>query len=424
MQAKVTKSLLNQLKPGPADVWVWDTILKGFGLRITPSDVRTYWVKYRMGGRESTTRKFKIGTHGTITPDQARTQAEQVLANIRLGVDPSAEREVARQPKKANHLVSDDVESFFEKNAAQLKSGGEIRRVFTKDILPSWKDRETKSIRKPDVLDLIDSIVESGRPVHANRAFAMIRKFFNWCIERGIVETTPCSGVKAPTVEQSRERVHDDDELRRIWNAAGKMAYPFGPWIRLLILTGQRRDEVAGMRWSELDETGMWTLPGERTKNGRVHKVPLPCTARDILAGLPRDGSDFVFTTTGRTAISGYSKAKAAIDTKIIATMKEEAEGRGENPAEVKPLPQWGFHDFRRTITTNLVNMRIPAEVADKVLNHVSGKIQGVAAVYNRYEYMDERRQALEAWASRIEKIVSGTPANVVTLAAARKGRG
>ena len=423
MQAKITKSLLNQLKPGAADVWVWDSVLKGFGLRITPSDVRTYWVKYRMGGRESTTRKFKIGTHGTITPDQARTQAEQVLANIRLGVDPGAERTAAREPK-IGKTVKDAAEIFLTRYASQLKSAEMLEGFFVREIYPRWAKRETVSIRRADVIAMLDEIVDSGRTTLANRIFSLVRKFFNWCLERGIVEATPCNGVRAPTTETSRDRVLDDDELRRLWIAAGKMAYPFGPWVRLLILTGQRRDEVSGMLWSELDlDAGMWALPKERVKNDRAHDIPLPAAALDILAGLPRDGSDFVFTTTGKTAISGYSKAKAVLDKGVLAALKKEAVERGDDPAAVQPLQPWVFHDFRRTVATNLAKIGIPVHVVERLLNHVSGTVSGIAAVYNRHSYLDERRQALEAWASRLDQIVRGTPANVTSLAAARQGR-
>ncbi|MEI7610931.1 MAG: tyrosine-type recombinase/integrase [Rhodospirillaceae bacterium] len=252
-----------------------------------------------MGGRESSTRKFKIGTHGTITPDQARTQAEQVLANIRLGVDPGAEKAAAREPK-IGKTAAEAVELVLVRHVSQLRTADRSRKMFDSDVLPKWGKRETVSIRRADAIELLDQIADSGRPVQANRTFSLVWKFFNWCVERGIVESTPCSGVKAPTAEVSRDRVLDDDELRRLWIAVSGMPYPFDPWVRLLILTGQRRDEVAGMRWSELDvDAGMWSIPKEQTKNRHAHDVPLPAAALGILAALPRDGDDFASTTKG-----------------------------------------------------------------------------------------------------------------------------
>ena len=423
MEAKITKRLVDSLSTEKDRDFAWDTDLPGFGLMVTRTGAKSYILQYRMGGRGSKTKRYTIGKHGPLTPDQARAEAKRLLGQVSAGTDPAAEKAAAREPK-VGKTVADAVELFLVRHAGQLRTADRLRRMIDTDILPKWGCRETVSIRRADVIELLDQIADSGRPVQANRTFSVIRKFFNWCLERGIVETTPCSGVRAPSAEHSRDRVLDDDELRRLWIASGGMPYPFGPWVRLLILTGQRRDEVAGMRWSELDlGAGMWALPKERTKNGRAHDVPLTASIVDILSGLPRDGSDFVFSTTGKTAVSGYSKAKIVIDKSVRAALKKEAVERGDKPDAVQPLQPWVFHDFRRTVATNLAKIGIPVHVVERLLNHVSGTVSGIAAVYNRHSYIDERRQALEAWATRLDQIVRGTPANVVTLAAARQGR-
>ncbi|MCW2244758.1 integrase [Azospirillum fermentarium] len=259
-------------------------------------------------------------------------------------------------------------------------------------------------VTRRDVNLLLDEVVDGGAPVVANRLLAAVRKMFNWAASKDYVAANPCAGIMPPSAEDSRDRVLGDDELRRVWEAASALGELFGPLVRLLILTGQRRDEVAGMRWSELDlDAGLWTIPKERAKNGKAHAVPLSVAAVAVLAVLPRlemdDGtpSDFVFTTTGTTPVSGFSKAKERLD--LLAGV----EG-------------WRFHDIRRTVTTGLARMGIAPQVADRILNHVQGTIRGVAAVYNRHDYLDESRAALDAWAQRLDRIVNGTPANVVDL--------
>jgi len=246
--------------------------------------------------------------------------------------------------------------------------------------------------------------VDSGRPVHANRVFSAIRKLFNWCVERGLLETSPCLNVKAPTREKPRDRVLGSEELRLVWRASGAMPYPYGPWIRLLILTAQRRDEVAHMTWSEVSlDAGLWTIPKERAKNDQAHLVHLTPTAVDLLRALPRRaGTDFVFTATGHTPISAFSDAKEALDARIVADLRKETADLGGDPDTVRPLPSWRFHDLRRTAATLMAEAGIPPHVVDKILNHTQGTITGVAAIYNRHQYLEERRQALAAWAERL----------------------
>ena len=209
----------------------------------------------------------------------------------------------------------------------------------------------------------------------------------NWCVDRGTIEASPVANLKAPTKEVARDRVLTDDELSACWNSAVSEGYPFAHFVQILILTGQRRGEVAKMRWSELDlEKGLWTLPGKRAKNAMTHIVPLAPMAIDILKSTPRFlNSEFVFTTTGTTPISGFGRLKARID----ASMPPDIE-------------DWRFHDLRRTMATNMAMLRIQPHVIEAVLNHKNGVVSGVAAVYNRHAYIDEKREALTAWADHV----------------------
>ncbi len=411
MQAKISKRVVDSAAATGADLWVWDTELKGFGLRVRPNGHKAYVLEYRAGagGRNAQKRRVTIGQHGSPwAPDTARDEAKRLLGLVTTGADPAAELKAAREPK-AGETVREAVDLFLARYGSRLRSVDAVRGLFERDVLPRWGTRKTADIAKRDVIELIDQIVDSGRPVQANRIFSAVRRFFNWAVERDIITTSPCAGVKAPTAEESRDRVLEDDELRRVWAAAAEMAYPFGPWVQLLVLTAQRRDEVAGMRWRELDlDAGLWVIPKERAKNDKAHEVPLSPGAVEILQGLPRLGpDDFVFTTTGRAPISGYSKAKAALDRRIV-----DVDPEGER------LAPWTYHDIRRTVTTGLARMGIPPHVVDRILNHVQGSIRGVAAVYNRHDYIEERRRALEAWERHVLAVIKGGTAagNVVKL--------
>jgi integrase len=228
--------------------------------------------------------------------------------------------------------------------------------IFDKDLLPRWGERRIQDIRRRDVLELLDAITARGAVVQANRVLSAVSVFFNWAVSRDIIAANPASGIKKPTEEESRERVLSDDELRLFWRACDQVGYPFGPLAKLMLLTAARREEAAGLRRSELSGDGMtWTLPAARTKNSRPHAIPLSLQAQaaiaeaplialskaDLDTGIPRHGKhrDLVFTTTGRSPVSGYAKAKQRLDSAMLASAREAAAERGEDPSDVKLEP-------------------------------------------------------------------------------------
>jgi len=269
---------------------------------------------------------------------------------------------------------------------------------------------------------MLDEIVDRGAPIRANRVFAQLRKMARWAISRGIVDRSPCEGLTAPSPETKRDRVLSDDEIRLLWRAFEVAGWPFGPIGQLLVLTGARRDEVAGMTWGELDLTGrVWSLPAARTKNKRDHQIPLSEAAVRLIEGLPRigDARGFVFTVTGKTPVSGFSRFKESVDRTIIETLREDAEERSDDPQQVRPPEHWIIHDLRRTVATNLQKLGVRLEITEAVLNHVSGSRAGIVGVYQRHEYSAEKRAALDAWARRLDAIVTGgAAANVVPIRA------
>jgi integrase len=245
----------------------------------------------------------------------------------------------------------------------------------------------------------------AGAAIQANRLLTRLRTFFGWCVAHDLIAADPSAGVRKPAKEKSRDRVLTDDEIRALWAATAALNAPredaifFGPLFRLLLLTGQRPGEVGGMCWSEIDlDARTWTIPGARTKNGKEHIVHLSAIAVEVL---PRDNErEFIFgSLRGKAPAAGFGRAKARLDA---------AMGEG--------VPPWVIHDLRRSATTIMARLGIAPHVADKVLNHTAGTIRGVAAVYNRFQYLDERRAALEALGRFVESLVRPVPANVVEL--------
>jgi integrase len=280
-------------------------------------------------------------------------------------------------------------------------------------VLPAWGDRDIQTITKRDVIDLLDGLMDAGTPMAANRVRGYLSKFFNWCVERDVLEVAPTSGVKAPAKEVSRDRVLSDNEIRWFWRACERVGPPWGAIGKLLLLTGQRLSEVTDMTEAEIWSGLFWQLPGERTKNKRPHDLPLSGAAQAVLADVVRVSgpNGFLFTTTGRTPVSGLTKARNR-----FARIMEEmaAEERGQ-PVQI---PRWTFHDLRRTAATGMARLGIPVRVTEAVLNHVSGTGGGIVAVYQRHDFADEKRDALEAWARFVTDLVNGTAPNVVRLEA------
>ena len=270
------------------------------------------------------------------------------------------------------------------------------------DVLPKWGNRRIQDITRRDVIELLDGLTDRGLGIGANRSFALVRKLFNWAVERDIIAETPCKGIRPPVSEVSRDRLLSDDEIKAFWKATEAIGYPFGPLFRLLLLTGQRLGEVAEMSASELrPDERMWTIPKERAKNNSVHDVPLSDAALAVLEALPRIAGTrrFLFTTTTETAVSGFSKSKEGLD-RIMA-----------------PTTPWRLHDLRRTVASGMARLGINLPVIEKVLNHTSGSFAGIVGVYQRHSFADEKRQALEAWGRFVTALVEDRPAkNIIEL--------
>ena len=374
-----------------------DGYLPGLYLIVHPTGAKSWAVRYRHHGQS---RKFTLGGYPLLDLKAARESGAKALRAVAEGRDPGQERAQARasQPDSIESVAQQFIERHVRRHN-RPKTIRETERALRLHVLPYWRGRSVNSINRRDILDVLDRVVDGGAPIAANRVLAATRKLFNWAVSRDILASSPCAGVKPPSAETARDRVLSDDELRAVWQAADKVGFPFGSIVKLLILTGQRRDEVGRMQWSEIDvDKRLWTLPRERVKTGRPHEVPLSDAALAVLRAVPRfNDSPLVFTISGTTVFSGYSKCKSRLDGLLS-------------------MPHWTLHDLRRTAASGMARLNINLPVIEKVLNHSSGSFAGIVAVYQKHTFAEEKRKALEAWGAFVSDLVSGNPDKVVRL--------
>src|SRR5262245_14954564 len=381
-KGRLTKKLIDTLVAKPKDYICWDTEVAGFGCKVTPLGRKVFILQYRFGGR---VRKLTLGAYDVVRPHQARERARSERGLVAQGRDLQAEKSATRKKLSADR-VDDLFERFCERHASKTRSEREVRRIFRHDVLPHIGTRSIHEINKLQIVSILDAVEDHGAHLMANRVLAAMRKFFNWLVSQAYLEMSPCAGIVARTAERSRDRVLTDDELSRVLKTAKTLDYPYGVIVQLLAHTGQRREEVAGMRQSELDlENQLWTLPGIRTKNGRTHDVALTPQVIELIERCPGVGELVASSSTDRI-FKGWSKAKAALDRK----------------AEVR---RWRLHDLRRTMVTYMARIGVPQHVSDRILNHKSGHISSVALVYQRHDYADERRDALLKWSAYLDEL-------------------
>jgi integrase len=410
--AKLTVAAIEKIRPHPTKrLEIPDTLPRGLYLVVQPlpSGVRSWAVRYRnIAGK---TRKLTLGGFPAINLTEARDLAQTALFRVAKGADPAVEKKIARHKAAGADDTFEAVARQFIDKHQKPKNRTWQQAAWYLGLIPDtdhpdklapakgglvdrWGDRKLAAITKADVIAATDrdSIVE-------NRRLAVLSKLFNWAISRDLLSTNPVAGVAKPAVEKSRDRVLTDDELVAVWKAATDLSWPFGDVVRLLILTGQRRGEVAEMRWSEVDlARRVWILPAARSKNDAEHEIPLSPQALAIIEQLPRQqNADLVFTTTGHTPISGFSNVKEKLDAK-------------------SGVSKWTVHDLRRTLATGLQRLGTRLEVTEAVLNHVSGSRGGVTGIYQRHTWATEKRAALEAWARHVAGLIEPAPANVTPL--------
>jgi integrase len=336
MRKTLTAKLIENLQPRIERRYeVRDLLLPGFGVRVSVNGKKSWFAVGRVRGRQV---RHTIGNYPIVTLSEAREAARLILKDIQLGLyaPPKADPEVKQLPSLGEIVIQ-----FIEIYAKPKNRGWKaVQATFRK--FSTLNDRPIAEITRADVVKVLDGIAARGAPIAANRAMSAIKKLFAWSLDRGVISVHPLVGLKKPGTERSRDRVLTDVELKSFWHATGDLGFPFGPAFQLMALTGQRRGEVVGMRWSQLNiDQAAWTIPAEIAKNGRAHEVPLSATALDIIRALPRFvSSDLVFTTTGASPISGFGRAKDRLDFLMEAR-------------------EWRLHDLRRTVASGMARLGV-----------------------------------------------------------------
>ena len=414
MARALTTKAIESEKPGNNRREIPDPALSGLYLVVQPSGVKSWALRYRYASKP---KKLTLGRWPLMGLADARATASVALEAIEHGDDPSATKRTAKAARLEVQLSNRDkiktlVEQFGIRHLSTLKSGETVKRELNRHVVVIWGDRDIHDIAKRDVIDLLDGIADSGRIVTANRVRAYLNKFLGWCVERDILEVSPAMGVKPVAKEKSRERVLTDEEIKWFWAACTKEGQPWGHLGKMLLLTGQRLGEVVNMTDSEVDGD-VWRMASDRTKNGRAHDVPLSEAAREALSTVTRINgkAGYIFTTRGTSALKGYHKGRNY----IANTMLEIA---NEQSGDAIEIPHWTFHDLRRTAATTMARIGIPVRVTEAVLNHVSGTGGGIVGVYQRHDYADEKRYALESWARFLTELIDGKADNILRLEA------
>lgn len=423
---KLTKTLVEATKPGTKDCFLWDGKLSGFGLKVTPAGRRSYVVQYRPRGSHQS-KRITLGVHGAPwTAERAREAAEHLLLRVANGEDPAeaarADREAAQATRAAEetarlaaeeaavralkHRFDRVLEEYIRRYAKpKNRRWEETQRCIAFDALPVWGERSVDTITRRDIAELIDE-VSARSPSSARLLWANLSRMFGWCVERMYIEQSPCLGMRGPTHVANRDRWLTDDEVRLFWRATAHVGGPFEPLFKLLLLTGQRREEVTGIRWSEVDlDRAEWVIPRERCKNDRAHAVDLAPAAVAILRTLPRH-YDLVFTTTGITSLSNHAKARQRVADAMQGIREAERREAGQAATAIAP---WRVHDLRRSAATGMAALGHAPHVVEAVLNHQSGVRGGLVAVYQHYQYRTERREALLAWAAHVQALTGPT---------------
>jgi integrase len=390
-----------------------DGLIAGLMLRVSPDGSRSFSLTYRVKG-DPRKRRLTLGSYPVLKLGEARDQARDALLEAKAGKDPATERRAAnsRAPDTVENVVDDFVKRYLQAKGRAPSYVRNVCRTFEIHVIPKWRGRDLKSITRRDVVELLDPIMDQGLPIAANKTLAALRKLFAWALSRDIIDASPVAGIEPPGEEKRRERVLSDDELRELWPQFGALGYPWVQFFQMALATGQRRSEVAGIRWEDIDETEKnWTLPSELTKPGRTHVVPLSALALEILAECRREAlarweklGAYVFTTTRDRPISGYSKTKAGLDRSVAAARKMD---------DLKDFEPWTIHDLRRTVGTGLGKLGISRFHIARVLNHADSSVTGI---YDRHEYLPEKRHALDVWARYLGDLVDPPADKIVTM--------
>jgi len=413
---KLTQLAIDKLKPPETGrIELHDKVLPGFGLRLGPGG-GVWFILYRHDGKQ---RRFTIGPLAEIDKlEEARARARKLFDDLGRGIDPAAARDVpppapAPEPLTVRGLVEEFITRYAKPKNRSWKT---TERNLQLHVVPTWGERRADGITRADGLKLFDELRTKMGP-GSNRVLAAAKKCFAWAAENDLIPVNPLTSLRQRReLETVRERVLSDAEMRMVWRAADAVGGVTSGYIKLLVLLGQRRGEIAGLRWADIDadykllqrggstvDCPLIRLPGSRTKNKRGHTIPLPAHVCELLDAIPRaEDASYIFTTRGDAAISGFSKLKSALDAKIAELARKDAEETGAKPMA---LAAWNLHDLRRTAASGMDRLGVPESVISDLLNHSAKGI--TRGVYIQRDRIEEKLAALTAWADHVAKTVA-----------------
>jgi integrase len=445
---KLTERKIEQLKvdPGRKDKLVFDDEQRGLAVRVTAKGGKNYLCQYTLHGQKW---RVPLGACSALALAKARGAAAAIMGDVAKGKNPATERKEAAAAERAKRLRDRLTLAVLIDDWARLHLAGKrpsyraeavraLRHAFSEHL-----DKPAEDLERSAVVRALDALARrrKGRNGRGSKGAAIVgrtaaygRAAFGWAMKRGTVSANPFASLPIAKSVTKRERVLNDDEIAEIWRATDKASFPYGIIVRLLLLTGQRRAEVAGMTWAELsDDLATWTIPGTRTKNGAPHVVPLSKPAQELVrALLPDDAREASPTIEERrakgtlvlpgamgNAFEGWSKSKRALDDAMAQARTKAAAEAGIEPG---PTAAWTLHDLRRTLATGLQRLGVRLEVTEAVLNHISGSRAGIVGVYQRHDWATEKRNALNSWAAHVLTAVAGRTATDKVVALARVG--
>ncbi|MEI8355586.1 MAG: integrase arm-type DNA-binding domain-containing protein [Deltaproteobacteria bacterium] len=413
---KFTDIYIKNQKPEPTKYYKREA--HGFAVKVWPSGVKTWVYIYTF---ESKRKEMRLGEYPAMKLADARTKYNEAYELHKNGRDPGAEERQQKEERRLADTIEDLVKEYIKKHAkVNKRSWKNDERLLNKEVVTIWGDRKAEDIRKRDVVLLLESIVERGSPAMSNQTLKIVRKMFNFAVERDILHHTPCTGVKALAPNNSRERTLNEAEIKALWANldAGIISDEIKRALKLILVTAQRPGEVIGMRAAEIDKH-WWTIPSERAKNGRTHRVYLTNLAVSLIGDTK--GKDFLFPCPHKKKIKQIEAHAVGVAVRRnLAWPVTNKNGKplfdtDGNPVTENKLgiEQFTPHDLRRTAATFLAKMGNMDEVIDAVLNHAK---QGVIKVYNQYRYDTEKQKALEAWERKLNSIIKGEKGKVISI--------
>jgi integrase len=401
-RSPLTEQAVRRIKLPPDRPFLWDSAVPGLGVRLYASGRHVYIFQYRT--RRNQQRRMSGAVFGTTSLNSARKWAAELHDAVRCGRDPAADQRTERERQldgdaslySIEAVVADFIKYRLEARNRAPKYIKDCQRTFDRFVLSAWKGRDVRDIRRIEVATLVRRITDQLGPTPAaNRAHEAIVVLFSWCVREGKIEQSPALGIGRPAEEKERDRVLSDKEIASVFQAAGFLRYPWGPYFQLLLSMPCREREVSRMRWEDIDlATGLWNLRASETKAKRATVVPLSSVALETLRRCGPESSGYIFSSNRSSPITGFSHAKRLIDARL-----------GDAVAH------WRIHDLRRSIATGLAERvgTLPHVIA-ALLNHAPRRIHGITALYNRAEYREEKREALEAWALHVLAAVERYP--------------